>query len=88
MRSTVSAIAEKMDAWIANKRDDQKERTAHQKAMEARPEKMEPHPEKMGSGAEHREVPKEEAAVKTSGAMKKRHRGWNLAAGRHREPKG
>ncbi|PNF22505.1 Peptidyl-tRNA hydrolase 2, mitochondrial [Cryptotermes secundus] len=41
---------------------------------------MEPSPEKMESGAEHREVPKEEAAVETSGAMKKRHWGQNLAA--------
>jgi hypothetical protein len=88
MRYTVRAIADKMEAWIANKRDDQKERTAHQKAMEAGPEKMEPNPEKMESRAEHWEVPKEKAAVKTSGAMKKWHRGRNLAAGRCGEPKG
>jgi hypothetical protein len=35
---------------------------------------MEANPEKMESEAEHWEVPKEDATVKTSGAMKKRHR--------------
>jgi hypothetical protein len=39
--------------------------------MEANPEKMEPNPEIMHSGIEHQEVPKEEAAVKPSGTLKK-----------------
>jgi hypothetical protein len=33
----------------------------------------------------HEEIHKEEAAVETSGTMKKQHRGQNLAAGRRRE---
>jgi hypothetical protein len=43
--------------------------------------------EEMKSVAEHQEVPKEEAPDKSSGTMKKRHRGRNLAAGRRGEPK-
>jgi hypothetical protein len=34
----------------------------------------------MKSGAEHQKVPGEEAPVKTSGAMKKRHRKKNITA--------
>jgi hypothetical protein len=41
----------------------------------------------MQAGAEHREVLKEHAAVKSCRAMKKRHRGWHLAAERRGEPK-
>jgi hypothetical protein len=41
----------------------------------------------MESKAQHREIPKEEATVKSSGAMKKQHRGWHLAAGHHGKPK-
>jgi hypothetical protein len=44
-------------------------------------------PEEMESKVEHQEVPKEEAVVKSSGAQKKRHRGWNLAAGCHGKSK-
>jgi hypothetical protein len=36
--------------------------------------------EEMHSGAEQREVSKEHAAVKPIGGLRKRHRGWNLAA--------
>jgi hypothetical protein len=39
------------------------------------------------SGAEHREIPTEHAAVETGSAPNNRHRGWNLAAGRRGEPK-
>jgi hypothetical protein len=55
--------------------------------LESNPEKIEPNPEMMPSEVEHREVPMEEAAVKSSGTMKKWHWGWNLAAGRCGEPK-
>jgi hypothetical protein len=48
---------------------------------------LETNPEKMQSEVEHREVPMEEAAVKSSETMKKRHRGRHLAAGRRGEPK-
>jgi hypothetical protein len=37
--------------------------------------------------AEHQEVPKEAVVVKSSGAMKKRHRGWHVAAGHCGKPK-
>jgi hypothetical protein len=55
--------------------------------LEVNPGKLEPNPEKMESGTEYREVPKEEAAVKSSGTMKKRHKGRHLAAGRRGEQK-
>jgi hypothetical protein len=55
--------------------------------LEANPEKMEPNPEMMQSEVEHWEVPTEEAAVKSSGTMKKWHKGWHLAAGQLRESK-
>jgi hypothetical protein len=38
-------------------------------------------PEDMESEAEHREVPTEDAAVKSLGTMKKEHRGWHQATG-------
>jgi hypothetical protein len=41
----------------------------------------------MESGAEHREVPKEHATVKPIGGLRKRHRGWKLAAECRQEPK-
>jgi hypothetical protein len=37
--------------------------------------------EEMKAAAEHQEVPMEEAAVKSSGTMKKQRRGQHLAAG-------
>jgi hypothetical protein len=39
------------------------------------------------SKVERREVPMEEATMKSLGIMKKWHRGRHIAAGRHREPK-
>jgi hypothetical protein len=49
---------------------------------------LEANPEKMQSEAMHREVPKEEAAAKSSGALKKPHRGRQVAAGRCGQPEG
>jgi G:T/U-mismatch repair DNA glycosylase len=43
-------------------------------------------PEEMKSKAEHQEVPKEHAAVKPVGELRKRHRGRNVAAERRRKP--
>jgi hypothetical protein len=43
--------------------------------------------EDMESEVKHREVLTEEAAVKSSGAMKNQHRGRHLAAWRRGEPK-
>jgi hypothetical protein len=51
--------------------------------MEACRECNKPISEEMECEAEHREVPKEHAAVKPFGALKKRYRGWHLAARRH-----
>jgi hypothetical protein len=45
-------------------------------------------PEDMEYEVGHREAPTEEAAVKSSGTMKKRHRGRHLGAGRRGVPKG
>jgi hypothetical protein len=87
MKSTVSAIEEEMDAWIANMRDGRKEVIACQETTEARLEYKEPTLVDMESEAEYQEVPKEEAEVKSSGAVKKRHRGWHLAVGCHGKPK-
>jgi hypothetical protein len=42
---------------------------------------LEANPEEKESEAEHREVPKEDEAVKPVGALKKQHSGWHLAAG-------
>jgi hypothetical protein len=40
----------------------------------------------MKSAAVHEEVPKEEAAVETIGALKKRYGDWHLAVGCRRQP--
>jgi hypothetical protein len=60
-------------------KDEQKETVACEEATEANPENMKPHPEgneansaELGSAAMYREVPTEDAAVKSSGTMKKR----------------
>jgi hypothetical protein len=46
--------------------------------MEAYLEKMEAHLEEMKSVAMHKEVPKEEAAVKTVRALKEQYGDWHL----------
>jgi phage host-nuclease inhibitor protein Gam len=70
MKSTVSAIQEKMDAWIAEMKDGRKEKTARQETTEACLDSKEPNPEAMQSGGEHRKVPKEHAAVKPIGGQR------------------
>jgi hypothetical protein len=70
-----------MDALIENTRDDRKETMSCQLTMKACLDSKEPNPEDMESEVERREVPTEEAAVKSSGTMKKRHRDRHLAAG-------
>jgi hypothetical protein len=77
----------KMDAWLAEMKGGRKETTASQEVAEAYAGKMEANPEEMKSVAEHEKVPKEEAAVKSFGALKKRRRGGYLAAGHHGKPK-
>jgi hypothetical protein len=71
---------EKMDALIADMKNGREERTACQKAMEANPEMMQ-------FAGEHQEVLKEEAALRASGALKKRHKGRNVVADRSQKPK-
>jgi hypothetical protein len=51
------------------------------------PENMEKIPVEMKSVAVNEEFLTEVAAVKSSGTMKKGHRGWHIAAGRRGEPK-
>jgi hypothetical protein len=65
-----------------------KETTVCHEATEAYPEKMEVKPEDIESKTVHEEVPKEEVAVKSFGALIKRHRGRHLAARRRGKPKG
>jgi hypothetical protein len=48
---------------------------------------LEAYPEEMKSIAVHEEDPMENATLKYSGTMKKRHRGRHLATERRREPK-
>jgi hypothetical protein len=86
MRSTVCAIVGKMDASIAEMKDEQRETMACQVRTEACLDSKEPNPEDMESEVEHREVPTEEAAVKSSRTMKKWHRDRHLAPGRRGEP--
>jgi hypothetical protein len=73
-------IMAKIDAHLERK-------MACQETTEARLECKEPIPMDRESEAENLEVPKEEAEVKSSGAMKKLHRGRHVAAARRSEPK-
>jgi hypothetical protein len=53
-----------MDAWIADMKDDRKERTACQEATEANPKKMEPNPGEKEAVVEQQEIPNKEAAIR------------------------
>jgi hypothetical protein len=64
-----------------------KETVACQVKTEANPGTTETNPAMIQSKVEHREVPMEEAAGKSSEIRKKRHRGRYLAAGRCGKPK-
>jgi hypothetical protein len=75
-----------VDALMTDRNNDRKETTTSQEATEVNTEKTEPDPE-MKAVAEHQEVPMEEAVVKSSGTMKKRHRGRHRAAERRGDPK-
>jgi hypothetical protein len=54
--------------------------------MEPRLECKVPTSEDMEPGVEHLEAPKEHAAVKPVGGLRKWHRGWNLAPECHHKP--
>jgi hypothetical protein len=88
MLARVDAIQEKLDA---NHEDIMAEQRPWQKEMKANPEPrkamdLEANPGEKESGAVHEEVPKEHAAVKPVGGLRKWHRGQHLAAGRHGQP--
>jgi hypothetical protein len=61
--------------------------TACLEATEAYPEQMETNPEEIKSVTEYEEFSKEEAAGKSFGALKKRHRRRRLVSGRRGKPK-
>jgi hypothetical protein len=67
-----------MNAWREEMKTDREAR---------KPTVLEANPEEIPSKAEHQEVPKEHAAVKPVGGMRKRRRGRNLAAERRQKPK-
>jgi hypothetical protein len=48
---------EEMEAWLADVKDGQKERTAYQEVTEANPEKMEQNPGKKEAVVEQQEIP-------------------------------
>jgi hypothetical protein len=77
----------KMDAWLTEMRAWRKETTACQEATEACLKRMEPTSLELESESEHREVLKEDVAVKTVGALKKRYRDWHLEVGLRGQPK-
>jgi hypothetical protein len=78
METKFGSLAAKLDGW-------QKQMQANQEASKAT--YLKANPVEMESETEHWEVPMEEAAVKSSGAMKKQHRARHLVAGRRGEPK-
>jgi hypothetical protein len=68
-------------------KDDRRETVSCQVTTGACLASKELNPEDMESEVEHVELPTEEASVKCSGTVKKRHRGRHLAAGLHGVPK-
>jgi hypothetical protein len=72
METQFASLATKLDGW-------RKETLADREASKTMDLKA--NPEDMKSEMEHWEVPTEEAAVKSLGTMKKRHRSRHLAAG-------
>jgi hypothetical protein len=85
IKSTVNTFQEKMEAWIAEMKDERKETVACQVTTEARLECKEPASEGIKSEVEHEEVPKEGAAVETSRASNKRHRDQHMFCPFHKE---
>jgi hypothetical protein len=73
MKTTVSTNLQKMKSWLEE--------------MKAYLEKQEANPEGTKSTMEHEEVPKEESAVKTARALKKRYGDQHIAVGHHRQLK-
>jgi hypothetical protein len=63
VRSIVRAIEEKMDAWIANMKDDREETTAYQYAMQTSLKKMETSLGEKEAVVERQEISNEEVAI-------------------------
>jgi hypothetical protein len=84
LASRIYANEEKTDAEVRAWR---KETRACQEATEACLESKEPTSVETESVAEHQEVPKEEAAVKTARALLKRHGDRHLDVGRREKPR-
>jgi hypothetical protein len=76
-----------VNAWIVEMKKDRKETMSCQATTVACLDNKELNPEDMKYEVEHREVPMEEVTVKSSGTMKKRHRGRHLVAWRREETK-
>jgi hypothetical protein len=94
IKSTVSAFEEKMEAWIADVKAcpevmeaNPEKRDPNPEKLEPSPEKMETNPVKMTSVAVHEEFHTEDATVRSSGTVRRRHRGWHVAAKWRGEPK-
>jgi hypothetical protein len=91
LKAELRTLQEKMDSlherMMAKLNRHQEKLEACLGKTETYPEMMKTNSEEMESGVEHWEVPKEETAVKSSAALKKQHRVWQLAAGRRGEPK-
>jgi hypothetical protein len=76
-----------VNTWIADMKDVRRETVSCQVTTGACLASKELNLEDMESEVEHVELPTEEASVKSSGTMKKRHKGRHLAVGLHGEPK-
>jgi hypothetical protein len=83
----IDANQKRMDAWIVDMRTWRKETTACQEATEACLESKEPTSLEVESVAEHEEIPKEEASVQTSRALKKRYGDRHLSVKRRGQRK-
>jgi hypothetical protein len=101
LETQMTEIMADQNAWLMEMKKGRRELMACQETTEANPEttmscletteacrsSKDLSPEEMESEVERRKVPTEEAAVKSSRAMKKRHRGRRMAAGRRKKPK-
>jgi uncharacterized protein (DUF885 family) len=70
MRSATGAIEEKMDAWIANMKDDREETTACQYAIETSLKNMEPNSGEKEAVVERQKIPNEDVAIHFLGACR------------------
>jgi hypothetical protein len=75
------------EAAIHSLRACRRETMACQEMEEARLQCEDPTSVDMESKAKHRKVLKEHATVETDKALRKRYRGWKIAAGQRGEPK-